>query len=96
MISALPLPCIACRKPLESAIPGTKNIPINGLVFTCMGNYGSGVFDPITITRNLVVNICDECLVKAGVDRIVAIAKPPRVVHEPLEVWDPKNGVGVS
>lgn len=60
------LPCIACGKGLEDAIPGTpehpvENQPYQGTVFTSHGQYGSTVFDSMT-GEFLEINVCDECL----------------------------------
>lgn len=69
------LACIVCRKALDSAIPAPvpfseDNQPSEGTAFTTEGHYGSTAFDPMDGSR-LEVNICDECLTRAGRDGLV-------------------------
>jgi hypothetical protein len=60
------LPCVACGRDLEQAIPGIgDNQPYGGTAFATSGHYGSTVFDPMDDSA-LELNICDPCLVRAG------------------------------
>ncbi|KAB8186889.1 hypothetical protein FH608_046210 [Nonomuraea phyllanthi] len=71
--SDLTLPCLACGKPLTSALPGACiNQPSGATTFTTTGHYGSTVFDPMDGSR-LDVNVCDDCLT-ARRDRVLHIA----------------------
>ena len=78
------LPCIVCKKGLESFDSGSINHAIDANSFQTRGQYGSAVFDPIDGTF-LEVNICDSCLVEA--------AKQGRVMHganrTDLKPWKP-------
>lgn len=38
--------------------------PSKGLVFSASGNYGSRVYDPTSSAPQLVVWICDDCIVE--------------------------------
>jgi hypothetical protein len=73
------LPCIICRKELESALPpehmdGYTNQPYGGTCFHSYGHYGSTFYDlegsPLS-PRYIAVNICDDCLRKAMEDFII-------------------------
>jgi hypothetical protein len=61
--------CFKCLKELEPAFPGSEKFEDNGevaggLIFTANGNYGSRVYDPVMSAPNLVVWICDDCVVE--------------------------------
>jgi hypothetical protein len=65
------LPCLVCDKDLPS-IYGEKheeyggiNQPYGGVTFSTHGHFGSAAFDPDDGTT-IEVNICDDCLKKAG------------------------------
>lgn len=58
------LNCIVCDCKFEDAIPNTENQPHKGTTFTSYGGYGSTVFDSMTGSGFLEINVCDECLRK--------------------------------
>ena len=55
------IPCICCKKLLESVLQPATSLPHNGTLFYSSGNYGSTVFDPMNEFR-LEIIICDDCL----------------------------------
>lgn len=67
------LPCIVCRKALESAAPDEEQVnqPSGGTCFQTYGHYGSTFWDLPYDRSRLEVNICDECLRKAEVDKLI-------------------------
>lgn len=76
----LPVPCIVCGFQPKSAVPenvsgGPINQPHDATTFQTTGHYGSTVWDPMT-GQKLEINVCDECLKKAG--------KQGRVIIEDL------------
>jgi hypothetical protein len=61
--------CFKCLKKLERAFPDGPSSqdgkePRNGLIFSASGNYGSRIYDPTVSAPELVIWICDECVVK--------------------------------
>lgn len=58
------LPCLICGASLDPAVTGSS-LPV-ATVFRAPGNYGSGVFDPLSRYVELAVNVCDGCLTEAG------------------------------
>jgi hypothetical protein len=67
------VPCVACGKALKCAIPGDRreNQPYAGTAFVTRGHYGSTVFDPMDDSA-LEINVCDDCLLRAGLaDRVL-------------------------
>ncbi len=70
------LPCIVCRKKTYRVMEGGHETqPSDAMSFSSPGAYGTTVFDPMD-NSELVVVICDECLVKAGKDGIVHLSQP--------------------
>lgn len=61
------LPCIVCGKELRNVMPdeGVTNQPSGGTAFSTQGHYGSTAFDPMDWSE-LEINVCDECLTRAG------------------------------
>lgn len=87
---SLTLSCLACGKELESAIPddlhsSTVNQPSEGTSFQSHGQYGSTVWDPFD-GHYIEINICDDCLRKAGQQRQVLYSQDYRIVTPPGEV----------
>jgi hypothetical protein len=84
-----PLPCIVCRKKLETAIRSDDvvNQPSEATVFTAKGQYGSTVFDPMDPDLFLEVNICDECLRGASEDGDKILLTQRKTTVE----WDTKR-----
>lgn len=79
------LPCVICGKWLRNVMPDyTTNQPSEGTSFWTHGNYGSTVFDPMDGTF-IEVNICDECLVRAGEQERVLAGRDRRPVY--IEGW---------
>lgn len=80
------LACIVCRSELESAIPVPPpfaedgNQPSEGTAFQSYGHYGSTAFDPMDGSR-IEVNICDECLTKAGREGLVLWQQAYREIY---------------
>lgn len=87
---SFPLPCIVCDKIMVNAIDDSNyNQPNGGLTFTAYGSYGSS-FDPMNDSYSLVVNICDECLHRKGLEHKVVLNKRARPVPTPStnQYWD--------
>jgi hypothetical protein len=64
------LPCIVCAKPLINVDQGADNQPYGGTEFTTLGHYGSTIHDSFVAESDepqmqLVVNICDTCILRA-------------------------------
>jgi hypothetical protein len=62
--------CFKCLKTLESAFGNfaedyedDSKAPNRGLLFAAHGNYGSRIWDPTMSAPDLVVWICDDCIV---------------------------------
>lgn len=83
-VRIMTLPCIVCKKKLESAVPFDDNQPYAGLEFSSPGSYGGTVFDPMDGSR-LAVNICDDCLLREGQEGNVLLYKKKTDVH----IWNP-------
>lgn len=75
------LPCIVCGEPLKNVWEDTQNQPDDGVACTTSGNYGSTVWDPVLTGEFLEFNICDPCLVRAGQQGRVYVARTRRPVH---------------
>jgi hypothetical protein len=70
-----PLPCIVCGNVPESALPdhlppasasrNEPSQPYEATSFYSYGQYGSTAFDPQDQSQ-ILVNVCDGCLSKAG------------------------------
>lgn len=61
--------CFKCDKQLERIFPDSKpeedgREPSRGLIFSASGNYGSRIWDPTMTAPELVIWICDECIVR--------------------------------
>jgi hypothetical protein len=59
--------CFKCNKQLEPAfgdLPDDHLTPRRGLIFEATGNFGSRIFDPTITAPQLVVWICDDCIVE--------------------------------
>jgi len=79
-MSEYALPCIICGTPLRNALRGdVDNQPLDGVCCLTHGNYGSTVFDSFN-GEFLEFNICDPCLVGAGAEGRVWIARERRPV----------------
>lgn len=79
------LPCIVCGKKLEPMDSGSPNHAADANEFRAHGQYGSTVFDPLDGSY-LAVNICDPCVVDAGVKGRVLTAPNG---GQPLTKWSP-------
>jgi hypothetical protein len=94
---SLPLPCLVCRKPLEPAfrdggVDGDTHQPSDALMFVAHGNYGSTVYDPMSMHSReyLMVNICDSCVSVAAIDGVVVRAeKIPQPHAVTYTLWTP-------
>lgn len=74
------LPCIVCGTRLKNVWEDAENQPSDGVAATTHGNYGSTVFDPVLTGEFLEFNLCDSCLVKAGNQGRVYMARTVRPV----------------
>lgn len=68
-----PLACIVCGMqpqavfPADWAEPDEPEQPAKAVIFRSRGQYGSTVYDKgASSTKELTLNICDECLAAAG------------------------------
>jgi hypothetical protein len=67
-MSRLALPCVKCNKPLINTDEGDDNQPYVGTEFASCGHYGSTIHDAVAmdgIYLELVVNLCDTCILRA-------------------------------
>lgn len=58
--------CFKCLKELESAfgdLDDDSKTPRRGLIFSAPGNFGSRIYDPTMSAPQLVIWICDDCIV---------------------------------
>ena len=97
-MSKFSLPCIVCEKPLQNVFGGSDNQPYCGTEFTTYGHYGSTIHDSYDGLHlddttgeaiQLVVNICDTCIVRAidagviqGRSKTVALSRQPLTERE--------------
>lgn len=82
-----PMPCIVCSVQLEPIGNVAVHQPNDATIFRASGNYGSGVWDPMSGGVCLTINVCDECLV-ARHDRVAEIhtvRREPEVKFVPWE-----------
>lgn len=61
--------CFRCNKELEPAFSAGPEDqdgkePHRGLIFSAAGNYGSRVYDPAMSAPQLIIWVCDECIVR--------------------------------
>jgi hypothetical protein len=56
--------CFSCGKELVPIHISTPNQCDDAVMFTAYGNYGSTVFDPMNGNISLLINVCDECIVR--------------------------------
>lgn len=70
--------CLIC----ENAIEADTLTVYNATVWTCQGNYGSAIYDPVSGGVFLEAVICDACLVRRK-DSIeeVTVTRPPDVIE---------------
>ncbi len=87
------LPCICCRKELETVMPGSENQPYAGTTFHSHGHYGSTVFDPMDGSF-LEINVCDECMKSHAANNRIAFKNVPLAHARPYKFWDPMNDAG--
>lgn len=81
--------CIVCRKTLPN-IMEDGNQPSGGVAFSSPGHYGSGVFDPMDGSC-IEINVCDECLLKAGQEQIVCQQEIVRHRQVKTYPWAPHS-----
>jgi hypothetical protein len=79
------LPCIVCGTALTNVVDMVPNQPNDGVVCHTYGNYGSTVYDPISDSRKLEFNVCDECL--TNVSRLGWVVEITRGGEE-RKVWN--------
>lgn len=89
-----PLPCIVCGFQPEP-VGGSGHQPYDALIFNAgAGHYGSTVWDEMSGSRSLTINVCDKCLVANRGRVAVAVyirPEPPDVEFVPWEV-DAEDG----
>lgn len=81
--------CFKCYKKLEPAFSAEEPQRHEAVTFTASGNYGSTVFDPPTGGAHLIIQICDECLIrhKTHVVRCTSVRQEPEYHYSH---WDPE------
>lgn len=61
-----------------------------GLIFRASGNYGSRVYDPTMSAPELIVWVCDDCVVEHKTK--VKMRSYTRVISKPVwQDFDPEN-----
>lgn len=84
--------CICCGDWLIAEFvdddPLTISPIYDGLIFRASGNFGSRIFDPISIEEYLQVIICDDCI-KRNVKRVTRIHNIERVTTSDVEGFAP-------
>lgn len=100
-----PLPCIVCGRVLAKAVPENPESvqPLDGVMFSTPGNYGSSEFDGGLDGLHLVISICDPCLAAARARSHVYVGQSQRrvlcaghgwvgweKVRRPLVLWTPE------
>jgi len=88
--------CFCCDKKMEVEEPDNPICihPVyDGLIFRATGNYGSTLFDPITIEEILQVIICDEC-VKGRAKRVKHLYNLKRTHTADCGPFNAKERVG--
>jgi hypothetical protein len=68
---------------------GDFHQPYAATSFSSGGHFGSTVWDPMSGHRELMINVCDECLVKHK-DRVSMVVRTPRPSIFDYQPWDPK------
>jgi hypothetical protein len=79
-VSIEALPCLVCGKRLINVWQAAENQPNDGVACTTHSNYGSTVFDPVLSGEFLEFNLCDPCLVKAGEQGRIYMARTKRPI----------------
>lgn len=83
--------CFCCGRTLEAEPVENEPLTISpiydGLIFRASGNFGSRIFDPISIEEYLQVIICDDCI-KRNVKRVTRIHNIERVTTSVVESFD--------
>ena len=86
------LPCLVCKKKLEVGMlvmDAEVMYPRGGVTFTSRGNFGSKVFDPPDglSSRYLQVHICDDCVVQASIEQLVAMGTVEVKEERRFRLW---------
>jgi len=76
--------CLVCQKELKDI--GVDNQPVGGLSFMSYGHYGTAVFDPMDGSF-LEINVCDECIKRAGEAGNVLLGFPQPQTRGPMVQW---------
>ena len=65
--------------------------PLNAVVFTTHGNYGSTVFDPMHPDglETLEIHVCDDCLTRHATHRVLHVRRSPQPPIYEREPWQP-------
>lgn len=83
--------CFSCGKELELVFATSREESHqcnDAVMFSSPGTYGSTVYDPVGGRSELVINICDECLVKKQDRVLIATTERPLPIVS-YAPWDP-------
>lgn len=86
-MTATPIPCFVCGKPLEEVADETSNQPNGATAFITNGHYGSTAFDPMDGSW-LELNICDRCLTLRSKFVLLGKRYAPRLPSEPKPIYN--------
>lgn len=89
-----PVPCIVCDRELKSVIPGdmdTYGQPSEATTFNSHGQYGSTVWDPMRDELQLVINVCDSCLVRKAGTHVSKMIVGPAIPSITVVPWNPEE-----
>lgn len=89
-VMSRPLPCIVCGRQPDPVGGGAGNWqPYAATMFDAgNGHYGSTVWDEMSSTRSLTINVCDECLI-ANSARVAVFETLPQPRSVRLLPWEP-------
>lgn len=86
------LNCIKCGTEVATADPESGLLDFDdGISLYSQGNYGSTVLDLFDETRNILVGLCDSCLIQAQHNHQVLMLKQkpqPDPIISVLQDWD--------
>lgn len=86
-----PLVCIVCGFQPDCAC-GSGWQPYAATSFSAgSGHYGSTVWDTMSSSRSLEINVCDACLLKHKNRVAVAVRQPPAYPDANWLPWDPEQ-----
>jgi len=94
----LPVNCFKCDKELEPVFKPDSDRDTNrwnfqpqeATTFYSSGQYGSTVWDPMSNIHQLMINICDECMLQFS-NRTVLTRTIKRISTVTYHEWNPNN-----